>query len=528
MKKFTWITTLILGLQLGLGVAYAKTPSNTLVIADSIDDVISLDPQEVSEIGGVMTTNQIYQPLVSYDVKDPSKIYGVLAKSWSVAEDGVTFTFKMNMDAKFSSGNAVTAKDAEYSLRRLVKMGSRTAFIITQFGFNKDNVDANIVATDDETLVMKIAEPYSPSFFLYCLSSFAAGVVDSKIVMENTVDGDYGNAWLKAKNTAGSGPFVLKSWKPKESITLQRNDNFWGEAPALKRIVLRHVAESASQRLLLEKGDIDIANKLGPDDHEALASNKDIQKISGLSGTIYYMGLNMRNKHLGNQKIRLAMKHLVDYQGIVDTISRGTMEIHQTMIPRGFLGGTDYNPYTHDLDKAKALLKEAGVEGELEFNMVVWNSAPYTDFAQAIQATMAKAGIKLNLEVVDGKQWLTRYRNSDLDIWLGLWGPDYPDPHSNAKAFAVNTVDTPDGSDGLAERFGWTKTGVSKRTMAAVRELDTKKRQKMYEEIQVEHSLNSPFIYMFQELRAVGARSNVKGFSLGTTFADDRFWLITK
>lgn len=528
MKKITWLATLVLGVQLSVGGAFAKTPSNTLVIADSIDDVITLDPQEVSEIGGVLTTNQIYQPLVTYDVKDPSQIQGVLAKSWSVAPDGVTFTFKMNMDAKFSSGNAVTAHDAEYSLRRLVKMGSRTAFIITQFGFTKENVDARIKATDDETLVVTIDEPYAPSFLLYCLSSFAAGVVDSKTVMAHEVDGDFGNKWLKAENTAGSGPYVLRSWKPKESITLQRNENYWGKAPAMKRIILRHVAESASQRLLLEKGDIDIANKLGPDDHAALASNADIQKISGLSGTIYYMGLNMRNEHLGNQKVRLAMKHLVDYQGIVDTISRGTMEIHQTMIPRGFLGGTDYNPYSYKLEKAKALLKEAGVEGELEFDMVVWNSAPYTDFAQAIQATMAKAGIKLNLEVVDGKQWLTRYRNSDLDIWLGLWGPDYPDPHSNAKAFAVNKKDAPDGSEGLAERFGWMDTGLSVRTMAAVRELDTEKRQKMYEEIQVEHTLNSPFIYMFQELRAVGARSNVKGFALGTTFADDRFWEISK
>ncbi len=240
------------------------------------------------------------------------------------------------------------------------------------------------------------------------------------------------------------------------------------------------------------------------------------------------MGLNMRNEHLSKQKVRLAMKYLIDYQGIVDTISRGSMEIHQTMIPRGFLGGTDYTPYQHNLEKAKALLKEAGIEKQIELNMVVWNSAPYTDFAQAIQATMAKAGIKLNLEVVDGKQWLTRYRNSDLDIWLGLWGPDYPDPHSNAKAFAVNKIDTPDGSEGLAERFGWMETGLSKRTMAAVRELDTAKRQKMYEEIQVEHSLNSPFIYMFQELRAVGARSNVKGLVLGTTFADDRLWKISK
>ncbi len=224
-----------------------------------------------------MTTNQIYQPLVTYDVKNPTDIQGVLAKSWSVAADGTTFTFKMNEQAKFASGNDVTAKDAEYSLHRLVKMGSRTAFIITQFGFTKENVADRIKAIDSETLVIKIAEPYAPSFLLYCLSSFAAGIIDSKLVMEHVVDNDYGNKWLKSKNSAGSGPFILKKWKPKKSISLVRNDNYWGEKPPMERIILRHVSESASQRLLLEKGDIDIANKLGPDDHEAMTTNDDIQ-----------------------------------------------------------------------------------------------------------------------------------------------------------------------------------------------------------------------------------------------------------
>lgn len=531
MKITNWIKTLVIG---GLAsfaisfVAVAGTPLSTLIIADAIDDVITLDPHEVSEIGGVLTTNQVYQTLVTYDIDDPSQIKGVLAKSWEVGADGTTFTFTMNRDAKFASGNSVTAKDAEYSLRRIVKMASRSAFIITQFGFTPENVDEWIKATDDDTLVIKIAEPYAPSFLFYCLSSYVGAVVDSTLVQEHEVDGNHGNAWLKAENSAGSGPFMLSKWKPKESISLVRNDNFWGAAPQLKRIVIRHVAESAAQRLLLEKGDIDIANKLSPDAHEALAGNADIMKLGGLSGTIYYMGLNVRNKHLGNPKFREAMKYLVDYQGIVDNISRGTMEVHQTMIPRGFLGAIDYNPYSYKLDKAKDLLLEAGVTGDVELNMVVWNTPPYTDFAQAIQATMAKAGIKLDLQVVDGKQWLTRYRNSDLDIWLGVWGPDYPDPHSNSKAFAVNVDDAPDGSTGLADRFGWDSGDLSPRTMAAVRERDTVMRKAMYEAIQSEHTDSSPFIYMFQELRAVGVRSKVKGVILGTTFADDRYWTVTK
>src|SRR5215217_5980949 len=126
MKLTRTLTAALMGMTMLSGVALAETPANTLVIADAIDDIITLDPGEVGEVGGIMAAKQIYQPLVTFDVKDPTKIFGVLAESWTVSEDGKTFTFKMNPAAKFASGNAVTAHDAEFSLRRVVQMASRS------------------------------------------------------------------------------------------------------------------------------------------------------------------------------------------------------------------------------------------------------------------------------------------------------------------------------------------------------------------------------------------------------------------
>lgn len=528
MQMFKLLTGAVVGVAMATSMALAATPDNTLVIADALDDIITLDPGEVSEVGGVLTSNQIYQPLVTFDVTDPSKIIGVLAESWDVSADGKTYTFHMNPNAKFASGNPVTAYDAEYSLRRVVLMKSRSAFLITQFGFTPENVEEWIKASDEKTLVIQIGDTYAPSFFFYCLSSYVGGIVDSKLVKENEVNGDFGNAYLKSEHSAGSGPYVLTKWEPKQSILLTRNENFWGTAPGVERIFLQHVPESAAQRLLLEKGDIDIANKLGPDDFDAISANGDISILDGRSGTIYYMGLNVRNENLAKPQVVEALKYLVDYQGIVDSIGRGTMEVHQTLVPRGFLGALDYNPYKLDIEKAKALLAEAGVTTPITLNTVVWNTPPYTDFAQAAQATMAQAGVNLNLEVVDGQQWLERYRAASLDIWVGLWGPDYPDPHSNAKAFSVNEKDAPDGSKSLADRFGWDAGALSPAAMAAVREQDTAKRKAMYEEIQKTHTDTSPFLYMFQEVRKVAIRSKVKGLVLGLTFSDDRYWAVSK
>ncbi|WP_439502436.1 ABC transporter substrate-binding protein [Aminobacter ciceronei] len=528
MRLFKAMVAAMLGMALAVSVAFAHTPDDTLVVADAIDDVVTLDPGEVGEVGGVLTSSQIYQSLLTFDVDDPTRIRGLLAESWAISPDGKTFTFKMNPKARFASGNPVTAWDAEFSLRRVIHLKSRSAFIIGQFGFSPDNVDDRIRALDDQTLVITLAETYSPSFLFYCLSSYMGAIVDSKIVKAQEVNGDYGNGWLKAQNSAGSGPFALSKWQPRESILLTRNDNYWDEPAKVEHVLIRHVAESSAQRWLLETDEIDIANRLGPNDFDTLTNNPKLSIVHGRSGNIYYMGLNVRNQYLANPKVVEAMKYLVDYQGIVDTISRGTMEVHQTLVPNGFLGAIAYTPFSFNVEKAKAVLAEGGVSGEFSLDMVVWDTQPFTDFAKAIQATMAQAGVHLNLQVIGGREWLERYRNHDLDIWLGLWGPDYPDPHSNAKAFAVNKQDAPDGSDSLADRFGWNAGRLSPDAMAAVREQDTAKRKAMYEAIQKVHTDTSPFIMMFQEVRKVGVSARVKGLMMGTTFADDRYWAVSK
>lgn len=199
------LAAVALGVMTATGAIIAATPSNTLVIADAIDDIITLDPAEVSEAAEVLASQQIYQPLVSFDPADPTKITGVLAESWSVSDDGKTFTFKMNPAAKFALGNPVTAQDAEYSLRRVILIDSRISFILNQFGLTKDNVNDKIKAVDDTTLSFEVDQKYAPSFVLYVLSSYTGGIVDSKVVKEHEgkrEDGsnDYGNAWLKSEN----------------------------------------------------------------------------------------------------------------------------------------------------------------------------------------------------------------------------------------------------------------------------------------------------------------------------------------
>ncbi|HEX6016335.1 MAG TPA: ABC transporter substrate-binding protein, partial [Geminicoccaceae bacterium] len=445
----------------------AATPKDGLVLADFIDDMISLDPAEVFEFSAAEIQAQIYDRLVTYPPDDVSKLEGLVAESWAVSDDGLQVTFKIRPGITFHSGNPLTAQDVAYSLQRVVKLNLTPGFILTQFGFTPENMAETVKATDDSTLLLTLDKPYAPTFLLYCLTAGVGSVVDSKLVQEHEQDGDVGHEWFKT-NSAGSGPFKLRAWKPNDSVALDANPDYWRGAPKFKRVITRHIPEPATQRLLLEKGDIDIARKLSPEDLAAVAQNEDIEITKSPKGAIWYLGLNQKNPNLAKPEVRDAMKRLVDYDALVNTILKGSAAVHQAFLPQGFLGAIDDQPYKLDVAKAKELLGKAGLEGGFKVTMDTRNNSPTKDLAQAIQATTAQAGIEIEIIPADNKQTLTKYRARQHDIYIGQWGPDYQDPHTNAETFAVNEDNSDTArSKTLAWRNSWDIPELTKKTAAA-------------------------------------------------------------
>ncbi len=146
-----------------------------------------------------------------------------------------------------------------------------------------------------------------------------------------------GYAWLKT-SYAGSGPLKIREWRANELVTLERNDNYHGAKSKMARVIYRHVKESATQRLMLEKGDADIARNLSPQDLAALAANQDVKTTATPKGTVYYFSLNMKNPILAKPEVREAFKWLVDYAAIGDTIIKNIGVVHQNFLPIGLLG----------------------------------------------------------------------------------------------------------------------------------------------------------------------------------------------
>ena len=508
--------------------ALASTPKDTLVIAFAFDDIISLDPAEVFEISGGEIMGNSYDRLLRLDINDPSKLIADVAKSWTVSPDGKTYAFELKSGLKFASGNPLTADDVVYSLQRAVMLDKSPAFILTQFGFSKDNVKDKIKQTGPLTLSIETDKAFAPTFVLNCLTADVTSIVDKKLLLSKEQNGDWGYGWLKT-NYAGSGPLKVREWRANEIVALERNDNYYGDKPKLSRVIYRHVKEASTQRLLLEKGDIDIARNLSPQDIAALTSNKDIKITSATKGTVFYISLNQKNATLAKPEVREAMKWLVDYSAIGDTLIKNIGVVHQNFLPLGFLGASKENPYKLDVDKAKALLAKAGVPNGFKVTIDVRTTQPVQGIAEAFQQTAKRAGIEVEIIPGDGKQTLTKYRARTHDMYIGQWGADYADPHSNADTFTRN----PDNGDDakakpLSWRNAWAIPELTKKSDAAVLERDAGKRKVMYEELQAEFRKTSPFIMLYQQTEVAAYRSNLDGLKLGPSFSSNYMFKVAK
>jgi peptide/nickel transport system substrate-binding protein len=499
----------------------AATPKDTLVVALAFDDIISLDPAEAFEISAGELMGNSYDRLLRYDVNDPSKLLPDLALKWSVSADGKRYSFELRPGVKFASGNPLTAEDVVFSLQRAVLLDKTPAFILTQFGLSKANVAERVKQTGPLTLTIETDKAYAPTLVYNCLTANVAAVVDKKLVLSKEAQkdgaGDLGAAWLKT-NFAGSGPMKIRDWRANELVALERNDNYWGPKAKPGRVIYRHIKESATQRLLLEKGDADIARNLTPQDLDALASNKDVKTTATPKGTVYYFSLNQKNPILAKPEVREAFKWLVDYDAIGATLIKNIGVVHQNFLPVGLLGAAKDKPYKLDVAKAKALLAKAGHSNGFKVTIDMRTVQPVQGITEAIQQTLKRAGIELEILPGDGKQTLTKYRARTHDIYIGQWGADYWDPHTNADTFSRNPDNGDDAkSKPLAWRNAWAIPELTKLSDAAALERDGARRAKLYQDIQAEFRKSSPFVMLYQQTEVAAYRSNVSGLKIGPT-----------
>ena len=504
------------------------SPENVVVMAKSLDDLITLDPAEAFEFSGTEIIANLYDRLFVANPINPTQPTLGLVETWNLSDDGRTYEFLLKKGPTFQGGRSVSAADAVFSIRRSVILNKTPAFILSQLGFTPSNTETTARVIDDRRFILEVDRNYAPSLVLNVLSSAITSIVDRKTVLSNSSEGDLGNGWLRS-NSAGSGPFRLRSWNVGEYVMLDVNRDHPNASQALERFVIRDIREPATQRLMLTRGDVDIVRDLAPDQIAALAKEADIITWSAPQARIFYMALNQHNPILSVSEVRRAIRHAIDYKGIVRYLLPGRAEVHQAFLPKGFLGALEETPFVFDLARARELLADAGFDKKIPLSVDVRSDPLALQIAQAIQTSLSKIDIVLDIRPGDGRQVLTKYRARRHNVYMGYWGPDYLDPHSNAAAFARNPDNDDDAVDKtLAWRNGWEISDLTRRTDEAILIRDPKERAAAYEDLQRNLQMDSPFIVLFQEQALIATRENVSGLEVGLTSDQIRYERVSK
>lgn len=501
-------------------------PGTTLVVGSSFI-IRSIDPGRTVETTSNMINHATYDSLVTFEGEDLKTPKPSLATEWKASEDGKTYTFKLRPNVKFSSGNPLTSADFKWSFERVQNLKSNPAFYL-------NSVEA-IQTPDPLTLVLKLKSPYPA--LLAILSSPSLGAVDSKLVAQkgglsgpDAKEKDKAESFLNSQS-AGTGAFILASYVPEQEVVLVRNPNHWRPAPAVDRIVIRNITEPATQKLQVQRGDVDIATALGQDQIAGLKNVPNVSVRSSLAATTFYVLMN-NNPEVGqafsNAKVQEAVRYALDYEGILTIAGAGASRL-AGVIPTGFPGALDpRTAFKTDREKAKALLKEAGlseVKGQITYgsDQVIWG-VQMAVLAQKIQADLATVGIQISLNGLPRATALQSYRDAKNQVGVWSWAADYPDGHNFLVYIPGRTV---------GKRAGWAEeaTPAAKELADLARQAESEvndaKRAALMQRIDKRVLEIGPYAPLFQPAVPVAFRSNLKGVTFHSVWGLD-FYAISK
>ena len=429
-------TAVSLTLAVGYVGSAPAADDKPLVIARNMD-VNSLDPARAFCDTCQIYVSAVYEALIG--ITADNKLVPLLASSWEVSDDQTKFTFHLDPKAVFSDGSPVESKDVKWSWERLANMKGGPSFMM-------DGVTA-IETPDAQTVVVTMAAPSSE--FLGVLTAPYTGVINSDVAAAGgavadaeAATKDTSEPWF-LENSAGSGPYVLATYRPDDELRLKRNDAYWGTAPAIGEVVIKQTKDAVAQAQMLESGAADIAMQIDPDTAKTISSDNVVVSTAP-SFNFVYVALSpgaKDNKVPLSPKIREAVGYALDYQGVIDFTLGGAGKFQPAPIPNGFPGTANLPAPVYDVDKAKALLAEAGVpdgfEIEARYPDVNSYGVDFNLMMQKVQQDLAKVNIKVNLQPLTFSVWREQINGDGIPLTAVFYAPDYYGSAQYVQYFAM-------------------------------------------------------------------------------------------
>ena len=490
----------------------AQSDKDTLVIAVS-RDLQNIDPTLTS--GNINTwefLTNVYNWLIDYEVVtmddgtvigDPNSFVGGLAESYAWSEDGKTVTFTMRDGLKFSNGDPLTAESVKFTFDRLYdQMGVTVGNMALAEVPDKDHVEL----IDSKTIAIHLDRPNTLLFGN--MAQAGNSILNPNVVMPQMTDDDpSAHNWLKSDSTGTEqGPYRLESRDPGNEYVLVRNDNYHGEPAHIERIIFKVIPDPSSRLAQLVSGAVDIAQELPTIDIATLEANPDITVHRNTSRTIAYIGMNNEVAPFDNKLVRKAISYAVPYDTIVDVVMNGYAEQLKSPIPKGTPGHTgEYFEYELNLDKARALLAEAGhADGfSTVFEIPIGNQEA-KETAVFLKESLSKIGIDVQIQELPGAAYFDKIQKHELvffftNFWISINNEPYYHVYWKFHHACCNYANYANAEvDQL----------IADNTIST----DMAARDSAINEIQRILLDEAPWVLLYQPQHVLAMRSNVKGY----------------
>ncbi|MCF1504702.1 ABC transporter substrate-binding protein [Afifella sp. H1R] len=489
--------------------AEAQTPPNVLIVGQ-IAEPKSLDPHAVTASNDFRILVNLYDGLVR--TKDCTlEPEPALAKSWEVSEDGLTYTFHLREGVSFHDGTPFNAEAVKFNFERMLDEDHPyhdTGPFPLAFFFS--SVD-EITTPDDMTVVFKLKEPYAP--FLSNLAYPTGLIVSPEAVKEYGKD--------VGRHPVGTGPFKFETWDSNTRVVLSRNDDYWDGAPSLEAVVFRPITDANTRIAEMLSGGIDVMVEVPPDNLATFADDPTFKVYEQAGPHLWYVILNTKDGPFADKRVRQAVNYAINKRSLVDNVLQGTAEVAAGPVPPAFAWAhnDDVKPYPYDPEKAKALLKEAGVEkAELTFYVTEGGSGMLdpVPMGTAIQADLAKVGLDAKIESYEWNTFLAQVNpglEGKADMAEMAWMTNDPDtlPYLTLRSDAL-----PD--EGGFNSGYYSNEKVDELLEKARRSTDQDERAELYKEAQVIIHDDAPWIFIANWKQNAVTTERVGGFSLQPSF----------
>lgn len=377
----------------------------TITIAEKAE-IKTLDPQKTVDSASLSVIQMINQKLFKID-NDGNIIPEIAEEVTKV--DTKTTLIKIKRDLFFSNGEPVTVDDVLFSLNRAKESPRMTQDFYMIESFEK---------VDDVTI--KVKTFYEAGNLLHKLASMGASIMNKKALEENE------------NNIIGSGMFKLKEWVAGDRIVLERNEYFKEANSNVKEIIIKFIPEANSRMIMLETGEVDIAEALLPLDFQKLSKEDDkFTTVEMQSSSNMFIGFDLRDKHLSDKRVRQAIAYAINNQDIVDSIYNGSATVATSPIPKITTGHNENsNPYEQNIEKAKELLAEAGYPNGFDIVLNVNEDNQRVDTAVVIQDNLKAIGINVQIKTYQWASYVAFVENPSQEkgMFLMAWNIANDDP----------------------------------------------------------------------------------------------------